>query len=306
LIASRDVISPAWNRNQEDQADLLGVDIMVAAGYQPREVLKVLKVLENIEFGVETPERVSAENAYANFGKRMVAQNRNSPLGDFGKFFDKAFDEVGGVISRTLADARRSHRSVDERGALIRDYARREYASVNTQARAGSYKGALGEARTKQVLANYAQSTAALKRLTQGSNAQALDPAQKGVGAPTERDSYTRLILSQVQFARGDRKGGIASLQTATQGPNPALRTYLVLSETYAKSGDFKSAWQVAEAAQKRYQHSEMLLVHRISLQARSGRRNEAQAMAVQCKLEYPALDQACAEAATRGVSSVK
>jgi predicted Zn-dependent protease len=306
LIASRDVISPAWNRGQEDQADLLGVDIMVAAGYQPREVLKVLQVLEGIEFGTESPERRSAENAYAQWGKKVVAQNRSTPLGDMGNFFDKAIDEVGSAIGQTLADARRSHRSVEERTTQIRDYARREYASVNTQASAQSYKSALASPRTKQVLQNYAQSTSALQKLVQGSTNAASAPAQKGVAAPTERDSYPRLILSQVQFTRGDRKGAIASLQSATQGPNPALRAYLVLSETYAKAGDHKSAWAVAEAAQKRYHQSEMLLVHRISLKARAGQRNEAQSMAVQCKLEYPALEDACADAAKRGVSSVK
>ena len=304
LIASRDVISPAWNRNQEDQADLLGVDLMVAAGYQPREVLKVLQVLRDVEFGGgDTAERKSAENAYSGWTKQAVATNQ-SVLGGMGKAVGGALDAVGKSISETLSDARRSHRSVDERAALIRDYARREYAQVNAAPQAKSYGAALANPRTKQVLQNYDQTTNALRAMVKAPR-NGLETARKGIAAPTEQDSYPRLVLSQAQFARGDRTGGIASLKAATEGPNPALRAYLTLSEAYAKANDHKQAWAVAEAAQKRYQQSEMLLVHRISLHARAGRPKEAQAMAVQCKLEYPALEQACADAARRGVSSV-
>ena len=307
LIASRDVLSPAWNRSQEDQADLLGVDIMVAAGYQPREVLKVLQVLQHIEFGgAETQERKSAENAYSNLAKRAVSSNQGSPFAGLGRALEGALDSVGKGISEALAEARRSHRSVEERAALIRDYARREYAQVAAAPQNKTYAAALANPRTKQTLQNYTQTTTALQRMVKGGAGNALDPARKGVAAPTERDSYPRLVLSQVLFARGDRKGGLESLQAAIQGPNPALRAYLVLSETHARGGNHKQAWATADAAEKRFQQSEMLLVHRISLHARAGRRNEAQGLAVQCKLQYPALEQACADAARRGVSSVK
>ena len=42
---SESMIAPAWTRDQEDEADLLGTDLLVAAGYNPRAMAAILEVV---------------------------------------------------------------------------------------------------------------------------------------------------------------------------------------------------------------------------------------------------------------------
>lgn len=67
------------------------------------------------------------------------------------------------------------------------------------------------------------------------------------------------------------------------------------------RAAQHRLAWQVAEAARTRYRQSEMLLVHRISLQARAGRHNEAQAMAVGASSNVPRSNRPARRRRTQG-----
>ena len=53
------VLSPAWTRGQEREADLLGTDMLVKAGYNPSAVDEVLAKLAEVE---ADPERVTADD----------------------------------------------------------------------------------------------------------------------------------------------------------------------------------------------------------------------------------------------------
>jgi hypothetical protein len=56
----------------------------------------------------------------------------------------------------------------------------------------------------------------------------------------------------------------------------------------------------VLQKARARYPKSALAVVHLVSVQARAGKRNEAEALSIQCRLEFPEVKDRCVEA-TKG-----
>lgn len=302
LFLSRDIISPAWNRNQEDQADLLGVDLMVEAGYQPREVLKVLTLLETLESaaGSSEEEQALARDAFGAWSGGLGGSTSSEGGGIFGQFsedIDKGLTELDGGLNDLFGDAKRTHRDADIRGTLVGEYARREYRQVRTRADSGKFTSTIGKAGTKLIFDRYAAATQALKHLAGDKLSAAVKSAKASTAKPTKGHSYPQLVLSEALTANGDQKGAVVSLKAAIGGKKPALKSFLDLSSIYAVTGQHEAATKVAAEALERFEESGALAIHMIKLHVVAGRDKDAKLGALQCQVDFPELEDACSEA---------
>jgi beta-barrel assembly-enhancing protease len=295
LLVSRDFVVPSWSRNQEDQADLLGLDLMAAAGYQPRAAVGVVDMMTAMltqqQAAGKSPERQAAEQALKG----------SAPASSMGsQFMGKLLTKAGEAIDSAVSAAKESYRSPEERKAFNRDYARREYRSTRTAATVTPYKAALAEPTTRTLLIKYALTTDALKKLGDHQTRAALGPALKGVEGVTSSHSYPRIVLSKTYIGMGQRTKAMDSLRIALRGHEPALYTYLSLAEMLARQRKFKESVTVLQSALKRYPKSALATVQLVSVQARAGNRTEAEALGVKCRLAFPEVKDRCIEA-TKG-----
>jgi predicted Zn-dependent protease len=95
LLINTLVVVPAWNRSQERSADLLGIDLLARAGYDPRAMISLLQKQKELEarreaapqskyleeqlsvFGIDLPQSASEQ------GKKVApaAGKADNPLG---------------------------------------------------------------------------------------------------------------------------------------------------------------------------------------------------------------------------------
>jgi predicted Zn-dependent protease len=300
LMVSRDFIVPSWSRNQEDQADLLGIDLMAAAGYQPRAAVGVIDMMAEMqasrEEAAKSPERQAAEKA--------LQGSATGNLAGGSKFFGQLLDQAGAAIDDAVSSAKASYRSPEERKALARNYARREYRTVRVPATVKPYQAALAQRTTKLLLVRYRLSGDALRKLNENQPRAALNDALKGVKGTTSRHSYPRVVLSRTYSSLGNGGKAMESLRVALTGPEPALQAYLMLAEMQANQRKFADAIKILEQARQRYPESALAVVQLVSVQARAGKRNEAAALSVKCRVEFPEVKDRCIEA-TKGKSAL-
>ncbi len=75
-----DILAPSWNREQEEEADRIGLEMMRAAGYDPRAVVTLIAKLA--EAGVQRSQRMQAlcDELVANEQKRRLKTSSDNQL----------------------------------------------------------------------------------------------------------------------------------------------------------------------------------------------------------------------------------
>lgn len=131
---SDNVWSTAWGRSQEDQADLLGTDLMIRAGYAPRAATHSLERLNDFQ-GKQKPLLTGFLTARKDAMQDSLQQFN---LDRFTKELDVLVkDGLTHTITATTDYFNRSHMSAIDRDTELRQYLQREYrkerrARVNT------------------------------------------------------------------------------------------------------------------------------------------------------------------------------
>lgn len=289
LILTRDVIMPRWSQKNETEADLLGIDLMAEAGYQPREVVKVGQLLARMETAASDPASIAAEREFATW---WGSTKESSPL------LQQMFGEIETGFQEARADMRDTHADGAERTEALRAYAGREYRAMRNPAQLEPYEATLNQDATAAIRGYYDTASNALGLLNEGRTMDAMRMAISAAKGPAHDHSYPLLVLSTSEFTIGDSKEAIDSLNRAIKGPTPALLVYLNLSEAHAQNGDFAEAVSVAEEGRRAYGESAAITLQTISLLARSGEQSQAQALMVECKLSFPEVEQSCEDAA--------
>lgn len=121
---SRTFLFPSLNREQEDHADLLGIDLMAGAGYNPAAMVELLeRTASQVEEAESNTERLSDQEraAAARAAEALGLVDTNNPLQRLG--LNVGMEVYGEIRAR----ARSQYRSFEQRTENAGLYARREY-----------------------------------------------------------------------------------------------------------------------------------------------------------------------------------
>ena len=216
------IISPSWTRAQENEADLLGFDLMIKAGYNPNAAYDFLDFL----YGYESEAQRIAKEREAS----SVAEQKDL-AGLFGAFLAKAVDSVS-RDHPTVAWRRESLIEYHERwqddildaeDVEFRLLAWREDApgDVVEEADAG---------RIRSLFSNYREAVLGRQALLDSDNTTAQVHLQKSLSPPTEHNAYPRVVAAWHATEVGDDDAAVQHLQSALEnGPStwgfvPGLR----------------------------------------------------------------------------------
>ena len=288
LILSRDALMPRFFQKNESEADLLGIDLMVAAGYSPRAANSVGKFLGRMETGADDPASISAEREFADWWD----VNKES-----SGIFSEMFTEIEAEFKKARSESRNKYADAKERQAAIGMYARREYRKIRTNLQTRPYKAALNERRTRTVLQQYDKAANAYKLIGESKLKKARRDAARSARGITASHSYPLIILSEAELADGDERNAIRSLQRAIRGKNPALQTYMTLGQLQADSGKLGSAVKTVAAGRKRFGQAAPIMIQNIALLVRAKCKTQALALSAECKLTFPELEEECQDA---------
>jgi len=317
---SANVLMPRMSKSQEDEADALGFDLMVKAGYDPNAPLAVMDKLAQQE----------AEAAAAAAAAKAAAEkDKDSSGGGGGGFMNKlggglnvlgtiatggrpSTDQMADIAIYafdsavdSMAEDATTHHPATERADALSNYLYTAYRDAGPVTPtplpwAAESKSPL-KPRLIALLSHYTDAenaSAYIADASQGSAASAAGQIQRSSAAPTSDHAYTAFVAAEYYDTRNPKLSE-AALVRATQSPEPSWEVYAKLTDVYIARHDYGRAQTLMDQAVVRFEDSPVLLPKRIQLYRLEGRDSEAQALVPKCKgYDIDELTDACKKAA--------
>jgi predicted Zn-dependent protease len=279
----------AYTRDQEDEADLLGVDLLIAAGYNAAAANQVIARLP--EFEPRPPQQNHAQQRPAPVPKASEG---------FGGFLGAMVQSMGDAISSGIAelqaDTARKHRTHEERQTYIAEYLAQEYPKRARPAmNAKAFRAALAEPATRTVLAQHDAAFTAMEKLKAHDVAAAERLAKTAVANGGDKQVEPALTMARVRLTRGDRAGALKILDTVARDGEPALPVASSRAWAHESGGNPADAARILEAANKEFGEPPLLLPQLIRVYRRIGRTGDAEGLVLKCRYSYPELAERCA-----------
>lgn len=289
LVVSDRMIAPAWTRTQEQQADLLACDLLVAAGYHPGAAVEVLRKL--------AAWRKATGQAYQAVprdlrGDRRAARGRRDGSGGS---LDDMWDAIVAALQSGLQGLAQSHPEPEERLGLVQAYLVREYPDLDPpDLTVGAWQAARGQRAVREVFTRYGYAFDARVRLRERDLRQAERLAQEAVQGVAATHNFPRFTLAEVQWLAGRRDQALDHLRVALRAPEPALETYLVFAAFQERAGRLGDAIGVLEGAREPFADHPRAWPHLIRLYRRARRTEDAVGLELRCRVEFPDYRELC------------
>lgn len=273
------VVMPAWNRRQENEADLLGIDLLIRAGYSPEGMGKMLERLRDWE-----QKNMQATEALQ---KRVKDQQT--------KNLDAA---VKNALNTLLQELAREHPDTDLRLDNTAVYLERHYAAnALPDLTVKSLKTFRSNRQIAPVLINYQHAVRAKRLLQAGQAKAAYEQALLGARPPTDKDAMPNWILWQTAKGVGRQQAHQKTLQQALNAREPVIEIYREAIATAEQARKYDAALKLLDEAERKFGNSPEWMPDRIRLLTRLGRKTEASALALRCTIESPLLRDECLNA---------
>lgn len=300
---SENVIAPNWTSGQEDEADLLGADLFIAAGYNKAAIGSMMAKLEDWEKKI-----AKREVAQEKFVQASMQANSMAMVGAASSAMTApSAASVGGLMARLAPSAISSiaksgkgedHRPVSERKADVIQYLGAFYRT--------SPRPALGAAqwdkqRGLPVFSRYTSASKARQLMESGQLDQAAKLAMEGISGPTANHTYTRLAMYEVAKRQG-RPDAATHIDAILRGPQPPIAGYRYAAADAIKTGSLPVAASFVDEANRRYDTPVSFIPEAIRLYQQTGNIEKIQPLLARCQMKGDKATYAvCQSAATGG-----
>jgi hypothetical protein len=311
---SESVLAPRFQQGQEDEADALGFDLMVRAGYNPDGAQRALQRLalaeeaaeqaaERAREAQEEEERESGGGGGGIFGGALGGVN----IGGFARIdLGSVADMALNATTDELAEESQPHRPATERADFLVEYQFREYRDVipgdvvlPPWAPEGP-QDSLESWRVATTIANYRSANSVLDHLQGTETAEVETSANYAVQLPTNNHAYTQFALARLRNSQDRVADAAMAREAAIASPEPSWIAYNAEIDQRLESGDFTGADMVMADAVTRFEDSPVLLPKRILIQTNLGNDDEARRLLSQCgDYDIRELRDQCEEAAS-------
>ncbi|MFO2466145.1 M48 family metalloprotease [Pseudomonas sp. 15FMM2] len=290
-IFSDNVWSTAWGRSQEDQADLLGTDLMIRAGYAPRAATHSLERLNDFQ-GKQKPLLTGFLNARK---EAMQDSLQQFNLNRFTKELDVLVkDGLTTSIAATSQYFNRSHMSTIDRDTELRQYLQREYrqerrARVNTQ----SWPKVRDAAPVATAMQGYKDAYAAMAALEKNEVPQADAFIRRALNSPVKDQPTIRRTAYTVRLAQGKNAEALKQLQAIKDWSLAGPSTFDLMISYHLKRGDGRAALAMIDKAERNLGSQELFITEKLLASQQLKDTQQLQSVLRKCE-QYPARKVSC------------
>ncbi|UPW18786.1 M48 family metalloprotease [Agarivorans sp. TSD2052] len=260
---SRDVISSSMARNDEDEADLLAVDLLVKAGYNPRGYSTAMQRMESSE--VFTQQQLDEKKADYQQVVTVLSESAIPSDQSFGRSL--AYAAANNGITELLQMSSGRHREAEERHTDLASYIQREYRSSKMRSmHQQRYQEKVKSGEGLSITNNYWSAYNAQKALESGDIAQAEQLAKTSVKGPTSKHAYPRVVFSQVRKQQGKLDKAAQNLDLIENWEGLSLESSLYAVNTYQALNRYSDAEAVLLKTEQRLPEKSVLYPQWVSL----------------------------------------
>lgn len=270
---------PAWNRREEREADLLGVDLLVRAGYARQAMITMLEKLH-------AWEQQTADSEGAFWDRLKEAAQRNP-----GEAVSVAYEQVVDVVSVR-------HPKTEERISEAAEYLERHYADVKlAEPQTGPWKTVTDRGDVSPVLRNYRSAFSARRLLEKGNNQEAYTSAKAAAIGETATDAYPNWVLYLSAGSLGRQREALDALRRAISSPEAVPQIYEEMISHYEQAGNIGVALNWTDKASATFGKAPRWTPTKIRLLRKAGRTADAETLTLSCSVDTPEWKRLCQKA---------
>lgn len=285
------VAAPSWQRTQERSADLLGIDLMIRAGYNPDGMNDMLSVLkQSYEANKKDPNPVEIANLAAN----VALGNTQQKLGAGVELLAMAFGD--------------DHPDPQTRLTDISGYLNRHYDDADTTPpfRRKPWEAVLKSSQLRKMITAYDGATSARQLLDRNKPKEAYALSLKTVEG-ARNHAYPAYVHAMTLYGVGKIKEGDAVLRTVLDNADePSGKVYGLLAQRLEANGRNREALQVTNAGYEKLGRAPQMVPLMVRYQRLSGDPKRASQTASECARELTDYRDICLHEANPPQQNIK
>jgi predicted Zn-dependent protease len=296
LFAVDKGLFPSFTREQEDEADLLGLDLIMAAGFNSGEAFQAMEKLKSWQ------DSAAEQKAMRNAEQRAQIESQMTESANQGKLNEALgglFKRLGLAANEATDEISQTHRDAEGRTESLFAYYEREYLESDPAPQITSI-GLVQVRKMPEVEAMFAGYDAAWNALTmveKGELPLAESLSKAAISGGMNADSLARFAFFKTRLTQGHKDRAIQNLEIALKGPRPSLEVYRQLANMYWGEGRQGESMKVLGAAFDEFGKPPPLYADIIYRNFALGQTEKANALAIECGIKHRNMRQLCLKA---------
>lgn len=288
---SENIWSTAWGRSQEDQADLLGADLMIKAGYAPRAASHSLQRLSDFQ-----GKQKSLLGSFATARKEaMQASLQNLQV-------DRLVKEVEITLNQGLTTGiaaagqyfQRSHMSPLDRDTELRQYLQRQYdGQRRARVNANGWQQLRASSTVAPSLQAYKDAYAATVALEQKQVREARLFSDRALSSTVRDQPGIRRAAFNIDMAQGKRREALAELQSIKDWSLASPELYDLMIAHHLRSQDPHAALAMIAQAERTLGSEELFITEKLAANKQLKDDAQVKLLARKCA-QYPTRKDGC------------
>lgn len=288
---SDNVWSTAWGRTQEDQADLLGTDLMIRAGYAPRAASYSLQRLSDFQ-GKQKP----LLSSFLDERKVAVQQSlQQMNVNALSKELDIFVNQGLTTSIKAAGDYfNRSHMSPLDRDEDLRQYLQREYKQERrSRVDSLSWPKVRDAKQVAAALKGYKDAYAAEDALQKNQPREAAAFTKLALASPVKDQPGIRRASYNVNNALGKRREALNDLESIKDWSLAGPAVYELMIDEHLKRNDPQAALAMIDKAESTLGSEELFITEKLVANRQLKNDSQVQSVLLKCE-QYPNRKENC------------
>ena len=273
------LLVPEWNRSQEREADLLGVDLMIRASYSPTAMVSMLEKLKAWEDQNKETDEAFLERL------RQTAQT------DAGQAWNM-------ITKKVISTASMNHPKTEDRINEAAQYLDRHYGDKKLPGmHPAAWKDVVTRPDVVELVKNYDSVFQAKKLLDANKLLESFAEAKIAASGSTANDAYPNWILSRAATSLHRQADATAASQRALNAAEPIPQIYEDTITVYEYANNITAALTWTDKASAVFGGAPRWRPVKIRLLRKAGKTAEADAETLSCSTNAQDWRRLCQEA---------
>jgi len=273
------LLVPDWNRSQEREADLLGVDLMIRANYSPTAMVSMLEKLKAWEDQNKESDEAFLERV------RQTAQV------DAGQAWNM-------ITKKVISTASMNHPKTEDRINEAAQYLDRHYGDKKLPGmHPAAWKDVVTRPDVVELIKNYDSVFQAKKLLDANKPLESFAEAKIAASGSTANDAYPNWILSRAATSLHRQADATAASQRALNAAEPIPQIYEDTIAVYEHANNITNALTWTDKASAVFGGAPRWRPVKIRLLRKAGKTTEADAETLSCSTNAQDWRRLCQEA---------